>query len=299
MVKPMGPAGPPGRAGIGQPFERGLVVAGGVGAEAEGVHACRQAGEGPLDEGQGLHARAHVPVPVLVGHHEILLDPVHRRGLVAAPALVVRARLALVALLDGGVVVQGRGGALPLGGHLMHQGRVDARQALEGDILGRDVGHLPGGPGRLGRRDQLLVVKGVEEVAERIGRGQLALHEAAEPAVGLEHGDVVETVPARGEEQNQGLELLGFRVPALSLADVHVLRDRLVQPEGAHRLQHQGQAGPAGQPGRVRDHFHRVREQAVAHRVARRCGVRPLGGALCRRARFTAVRSFTIAQSSS
>ena len=115
----------------------------------------------------------------LVGHHEILLDPVDGRGLVAAPALVVREGLALVALLEGGVVVQGRGGALPLGGHPVHQGGVDAGQSLEGGVLGRDVGHLAGGPLGLGGGEQLVVVAGVQEVAERIGRGQLARQEAA------------------------------------------------------------------------------------------------------------------------
>lgn len=192
-----------------------------------------------------MRGRVAIPAPTLpsrdlVRHHEILLAPDHRRGLVAASALVVRARLALVALLEGGVVVQGRGGALPLGGDLMHQGGVDAGQALEGGVLGWDVGHLPRRPGRLGRQDQLLVVERVEEVAERIGRGQLALQEAAEPAIGLEHGDVVEAVPARREEHDQGLELLRLRVAALPRADVDVLPDHPRQPQGAHRLQDQG-----------------------------------------------------------
>ena len=203
----------------------------------------------------------------------------------------MREGLALVALLDGGVVVEGRGGALPLGGHAVHERRVDVGESLEGGVLRGDVRHLPGGPLSLGGGNQLVVVAGVEEVAERIGRGELALQEAAESPVGLEHGDVVETVPARGEEQNQGLELLGFRVPALSLADVHVLRDRLVQPEGAHRLQHQGQPRPAGQPLEVRDRLDRVRQQPLAHRGRRRVGGRPPGCVPRSRARFTAVRS--------
>jgi hypothetical protein len=137
----------------------------------------------------------------------------------------VREGFPLVALLDRGVVVEGGGGALPLGGHPVHQGGVDAGQALEGDVLGRDVGHLAGRPGRLGRQDQLLVVTGVEAVAERIGRGQRARQEAAEPAIGLEHGDVVEAVAARREQQDQGLELLRLRVAALPLAEVDVLPD--------------------------------------------------------------------------
>ena len=86
-----GPRGAARARGIGQPLERPLVVAGGVGPEGEGGDRGRQAGEGPLDEGQGRHPRAHVPVPVLVRHHEVLLAPVDGRGLVAPPALVVRA----------------------------------------------------------------------------------------------------------------------------------------------------------------------------------------------------------------
>ena len=144
-----------------------------------------------------------------------------------------------MALLDGGVVVEGGGGVLPLGGQLMHQGRVDERQALEGGVLGRDVGHLAGRPPGLGGQDQPLVVEGVDEVAQRIRRGQPAIQEAAEPAIGLEHGDVVETVPARGEEQDQGLELLDLGVAALARADADVLPDHLRQPQGAHGLQDQ------------------------------------------------------------
>ena len=94
----------------------------------------------------------------------------------------------------------------------MHQSRVHAAQPLQGGVLGRDVGHLPGRALGLGRGDESLVMEGVEEVAERIGRGEWSIQEAAEPAVGLEHGDVVETVPTRGEEQDEGLELLGLGV---------------------------------------------------------------------------------------
>jgi hypothetical protein len=180
-----------------------------------------------------MRGRVAIPAPTfpsrdLVRHHEVLLDPVDRRGLIAAPALVVGQGFPFVALLEGGVVVEGGGGALPLGGHLMHQGGVDAGQSLEGGGLGWDVGHLASGPLGLGRQDPLLVVEGVEEVAERIGGGELARQEAAEPAVGLEHGDVVEAVPARGEQEDQGLDLLRLRVAALPRADVDVLGDRLV-----------------------------------------------------------------------
>jgi hypothetical protein len=180
-----------------------------------------------------MRGRVAIPAPTfpsrdLVGHHEILLDPVDRRGLIAAPAFVVREGLALVALLDGGVVVQGRGGVLPLGGQLMHESRVDAGQPLEGGVLGRDVGHLPGGPLGLRVGDQLLVVEGVEEVAEAIGGGEATPQEPPQPAIGLEHGDVVEAVAARREEQDQGLDLLRLRVAALPRADVDVLGDRLV-----------------------------------------------------------------------
>ena len=100
----------------------------------------------------------------------------------------MREGLALVALLDRGVVVQGRSGALPLGGHPVHQGGVHVGESLEGGVLGRDVGHLAGRALGLRGGDQLVVVAGVEKVAERIGRGELALQEAAESPVGLEHG---------------------------------------------------------------------------------------------------------------
>jgi hypothetical protein len=122
----------------------------------------------------------------------------------------------------------------------MHQDGVDAGESLQGGVLGWDVGHLPRRPGRLGRQDPLLVVKGVEEVAERIRRGQLALQEAAESPVGLEHGDVVEAVPAGREQEDQGLELLTLGVAALPRADVDVLPDHPRQAQGAHRFQDQG-----------------------------------------------------------
>lgn len=77
-------------------------------------------------------------------------------------------------------------------------------------------------------------------MAQRIRRRQLALQEAAEPAIGLEHGDVVEAVAARREEHDQGLDLLRFRVAALPLADVDLLTDHPREPQGAHRLQDQG-----------------------------------------------------------
>jgi hypothetical protein len=234
----------------------------------------------------------------LVGHHEILLDPVDRRGLRAASTFVVRECLALVTLLDGGVVVEGGGRALPLGGYLIHQGGGDAGQALEGGGLGRDVGHLAGRWAWAAAISCSSWQAG-EEVAQGIRRGPRALHEAAEPAVSLEHGDVVAAVPARRKEQDQGLDLLDLGVSALARAEVDVLTDHPREPQGAHRLQHQGQAGPAGQPVEVRDRLDRVRQEAGAHRGADRAGAhRARGGALCRRARFTAVRSFTMVQSS-
>jgi hypothetical protein len=245
-----------------------------------------------------------IPAPTfpsrdLVGHHEVLLDPVDGRGLIAAPALVVRERFPLVALLDRGIVVEGRQGALPLGGHPAHQGGVDAGQSLEGGVLGRDEGHLPGGPGGLGRPNQPLVVAGVQEVAEPIGRGEAPAEEPLQPAIGLEDGDVIEAVAPGGEEEDQGLDLLGLGVAALALAHPHRLADHPGQAEGAHGLQAEGQPRPAGHRVRARDDLHHVRQEALAHRGAGRArGRGTRGGALCRSARFTAVSSSTILQSS-
>lgn len=235
----------------------------------------------------------------LVGHHQGLLDPDDRRRLVAPPALVVGQGLPLVALREGGIVVQGRLRAPALGGHPVHQDRGDPRQPLEGGGLRRDVGHRAGRPLRLRCGEERLIVKGVEAVAQRIGRGELPAPEAAEPAIGLEHRAVVETIPARGEQEDHRLDLLALAVAALALPDLHVLGDRVVQPQGAQGLQDQGQPGAARHRVRARDHFHRVREESLAHRAARRGSARPPGGVPCRRARFTAVSSLTRAQSSS
>ncbi len=81
---------------------------------------------------------------------------------------------------------------------------------------------------------------GVEEVAQRIGRGPPAIHAAAEPAVGLEHGAVVETGATRGEQPDPGLALLDLRVPALARAPAARLADHPGQSQGAQRLQHPG-----------------------------------------------------------
>ncbi len=54
----------------------------------------------------------------------------------------------------------------------------------------------------------------VEEVAEGVGRGEAPPQEAAEPAVGLEGHDVIETVAGGGEQQDEGLELLRLGVAA-------------------------------------------------------------------------------------
>ena len=240
-----------------------------------------------------------MPSRDLVRDDEVLLDPVDRGGLVAPAALIVRARFPLVALLDRGVVVQGGRGALALGGHLVHAGGVDAGQSLQRRILGRDVGHLAGGPLGLGRGDQLVVMKRVEEVPKPIGGRGPPAEAAAEPAIGLEHRDVLEAVPAGGEPEDQGLDLLGLGVAALPLAEVDVLPDRPGQSQRAQRLEDEGQAGPAGQSVPVRDRLHRVRQEALAHRGAGcAAGCRARGGALCRSARFTAVSSLTIVQSS-
>ena len=185
-----------------------------------------------------MRGRVAIPAPTfpsrdLVGHYEVLLDPVDGRGLVPPPAFVVGQGFPFVALLNGGVVVEGGGGVLPLGGDLMHESRVDVGQPPEGGVLRRDVGHLPGRALGLRVGDQLLVVAGVQEVAEAIGGGEPPAKEPPQPAVSLEHGDVVEAVPAGGEEQDQGLDLLGFGVPALPLAHTHVLGDRRLQPQRA------------------------------------------------------------------
>lgn len=275
-----GALGPARALGIGQPFEASLVVAGAVGPEAEGRDGGGEAGEAPADEGEVLHAGRDVPVPVLVGDHEVLLHPVDGRRLVAAPALVVAQGLPLVALRDRGIVIEGRGAALPLGGHPVHQG----------GVLRREVGHLPSGARGLGLADQPVIVDRVEEVAEPIGRGEPPAHEAAEASVGLQHRDVVEAVAPGGEQEDQGLDLLRLGVPALPLAEVDVLGDRLVRPEGAHRLQDQGQSGPAGHRVGPLDHLDCVREEPLAHR-----GGRPAGRAFSK-AGLTSVNSSPSAQ---
>nr|HWT77299.1 hypothetical protein [Candidatus Methylomirabilis sp.] len=58
--------------------------------------------------------------------------------------------------------------------------------------------------------------------------GEAAPEEAAEPAIGLQDCNVVETVATRGEKQDQSLDLLDLRVPALPLAPADLLAD---QPE--------------------------------------------------------------------
>ncbi len=70
-------------------------------------------------------------------------------------------------------------------------------------------------------------------------------------------------VPPAASRRTRASIFSASRVAALALADVDVLGDRLVQPQRAQRLEDQGQPGPARQPVRVRDHFHRVREQFV------------------------------------
>jgi hypothetical protein len=183
-----------------------------------------------------------IPAPTfpsrdLVRDDEILFRPVDRRRLVAPAPLVVGQGLLLVALLNGGIVIQGGLGAPALRGHPVHQRRVHAPETLEGGILRRDVGHLPGRPLGLGLLDQRVVVAGVEEVAEGVHRGKTSPQEPAEPAVRLEHRDVVEAIAARGEQEDEGLDLLALGVAALAGADVDVLPDHPRQPQRAHRLQ--------------------------------------------------------------
>jgi len=190
-------------------------------------------------------------------------------------------------------VVQGRGGAPALRRDLVDEVGVHPAEALEGGGLGWDVGHLPGGAGGLGLRDPPGVVERVQEVAERIGRGERPVQEAGEPRIGLEHGDVVEAVPAGGEEEDQGLDLRRLGVAALALAHPDRLADHPGQAEDPHRLEDQGQPRAAGHRVGPLDHLDRVREEGLAHR-----GDRRWGGALCRRARFTAVSALTRRHSS-
>jgi hypothetical protein len=234
----------------------------------------------------------------LIGQYEVLLHPVDGRGLVPPAVLVVGQGFPLVALLDRGIVVEGRRGVPALRGHPVDQGRIHVREALESGVLRGDVGDPVGGPLRLGLEDQLVVVERVQEVAQGVGRGEAAPQEAGEPRIGLEHTDVVEALAPGGEEEDQGFDLRRLGVAALALADVDVLGDRFVQPEGPQRLHDEGQPGPAGHGVGPLDHFDGVRQQALAHRGDRRRGVRLGGGALWRSARLTAVRALTIAQSS-
>ena len=181
--------------------------------------------------------------------------------------------------------------ATALGGHPVHQGRVDPGQPLQGRVLGGEVGPLPGGARGLRLGDEPILVDRGEEVAQRVGRGKLPPQEAAQAALGLEHRDVVETVAARRQQQDERLDLRRLRVAPLPFAALDVLGDRVVQAEGAHRFEHQGQPSPTGQPVRVRDHFHRVREKPLPHRAARRVGVRPPGCVPRRRSRLTVVNA--------
>ena len=188
-------------------------------------------------------------------------------------------------------MVQGRGGAPALRRDLVDEVGVHPAEALEGGGLGWDVGHLPGGAGGLGLRDPPGVVERVQEVAERIGRGERPVQEAGEPRIGLEDADVVEALAPRGEEEDHGFDLRGFAVAALALADVDVCGDGLVQAERAHRLHDEGQPGaPRHRVGPL-DHLHRVRQEARAHRGGRR----PAGRAFSK-ATFTSVSASTSSQ---
>ena len=187
-------------------------------------------------------------------------------------------------------MVQRRLRAVALPRDPVHQGGVHAPEPLERRALFGDVGHRVGGPLRLCRGDQRVGVTRGEEVAQGVGRRELPPQEAAEPPVGLQHRNVVQTVPTRGEQQPQRLDLLGLRVAARALSDRHVLGDRLVQPPGPQRLQHQRQPRPPRHRVRTLGPLHPVRQDPLAHRVARLPG-RPPGWVPRRRARFTAVRA--------
>ena len=97
-------------------------------------------------------------------------------------------------------MVEGRYGPLPLGRHAVHEGRGDDREALKGGALAGDVGHLVGPAGRLGRGEEGVVVEGLEERPQGIGRGERPPEEAAQPGIRLQHGEVVHALAAAGQE---------------------------------------------------------------------------------------------------
>ncbi len=237
-----------------------------------------------------------LPSRDLVGHDQVLLDPVDGGRLVAPPALVVRQRLALVTLQAGRVVVQRGPRPFALRGHPLHQALVHAPEALERRALRGDVGLLPGRALGLGRCDQPLGMERVEAVAQRIGRRERASQQPGQPGVGLPGLDVVEALPAGREQPDQRLDLGRLAVAARPRPELHVLADGLVQPQGPQRLQHQRQAGPRRQRVGARHPLHLVRQESLAHRLGRL----PAGPPGCwprSSARFTAVTSSTIPHS--
>jgi len=187
-------------------------------------------------------------------------------------------------------VVEGGRRAPALRRHPVHQGGVDPGEPLERGRLGGDVGDGVGRSPGLRLRDQGVVVAGVEEVAHGVGGGEPPPEQPPPPAIGLEPAEVVRAGAARGEQQDEGLDLLRLGVAALALAHAHVLGDRLVQAQRAHRLQDEGQPGATGDGVTGRDHLHPVRQQSLAHRGARRRG-RPPGCVPRRSSMLTAVNS--------
>ena len=86
----------------------------------------------------------------------------------------------------------------------MHQGGVHVPEPLERGVLRGDVGHGPRRALGLRRGDERLVVKRVEEVAQPISRREPAPQEAAQPRIGLQDRDVLQTLAARGAQPDQG-----------------------------------------------------------------------------------------------
>jgi len=242
-------------------------------------------------------AAGTLPSRDLVGHHQVLLRPVDRGGLVPPASLVVGQGLPLVAFLNGGVVVEGGRRRVALGGDLVDERPVDPGQALQGRGFRGDVGDGVRRARGLCRRQQGVVVAGVEEVAEGVGGGERPPQQAGQPGVGREHPDVVQAGPPGGQEQHEGLDLLRLGVAALAFPDPDLLGDHAVQAQGAQRLQHQREPGPGGHRSRRRHRLDRVRQESLVHRV----GLRPAGPPGCcprRSARFTAVSASTRAHKS-
>jgi len=204
----------------------------------------------------------------------------------------MRERLALVALLDRGIVVQWSGGAPP-GRPPVHQGRGHAAEGLAGPHARRMYATRSGGrwacawrsAARRGRR------RG-SGGAYRRGKRRRG---GGRAPVALEDRDVVETVAARGEQQDQGPRSSRPRCTRSGARARGPARDHPGQSRA--RIVSSTKVSRPGwsarpRPGPLPPCTGAGRGSSCRPSLRRR----PLGGVLCRRVRFTAVRSLTMAR---